>query len=118
MGLGEKLALLRENREIYQKELATYLGVSIGTISNYEKGIHEPDLETLSKLCDYYQVSADYLLDRTSIPLPISKIPPKQSEELEDLFLDLTKLSKTNLEVVQKFVSFLQDNETKNRKGK
>lgn len=116
MRLGEKLALLRENKEIYQKELATYLEVSIGTISNYEKGIHEPDLETLCKLADYYEVSADYLLGRTDIPLPVSKIPPKQPKDIEELFLDLTKLSQNNLEVVRRFVKFLQKNELKDQK--
>lgn len=111
MVLGEKLALLREKREIYQKELATYLEVSIGTISNYEKGIHEPDLETLCKLSDYYGVTTDYLLGRTSVPVPASMIPTKQPVDIEELFLDLTRLSPANLEVIRKFVKFLQKNE-------
>ncbi|MCM1044033.1 MAG: helix-turn-helix domain-containing protein [Candidatus Gastranaerophilales bacterium] len=111
MVLGEKLALLREKKEIYQKELATYLEVSIGTVSNYEKGIHEPDLETLCKISDYYGVTTDYLLGRTSIPVQDSTIPTKQPMDIEELFLDLTRLSPNNLEVIRKFVTFLQKDE-------
>lgn len=63
--LGETLIRLRNERGLLQKELAATLKVSIGTISNYEKGIHEPDLETLGELADYYGVTTDYLLGRT-----------------------------------------------------
>ena len=44
MKVGEILASLREERKIGQKELAVYLNVSIGTISNYEHNVHSPDL--------------------------------------------------------------------------
>lgn len=65
MEVGQILAELRTEKGIYQKELAAYLNVSIGTISNYEKGIHFPDLNTLCKLADYFGVTTDYLLGRT-----------------------------------------------------
>ncbi len=57
MNFGEKLYRLRVERGIYQKQLAAYLHVSVGTISNYENGIHSPDLKTLSKLASYFRVS-------------------------------------------------------------
>lgn len=79
MDFGEKLYRLRIERGIYQKQLAAYLHVSVGTISNYENGVHSPDLKTLCKLANYFHVSADYLLDRTEY------IPP-----IEDLSLPLT----------------------------
>lgn len=65
MNFGEKLFKLRTERGIYQKELAEYLEVSIGTISNYENGVHYPDLATLCKFAEYFHVSTDYLLDLT-----------------------------------------------------
>lgn len=49
-----------------QKELAVLLNMSVATISNYEKGVHSPDLSTICKLADYFQVTTDYLLGRTS----------------------------------------------------
>ena len=64
--IGQILSELRTERDLYQKELAVYLNVSIGTISNYEKGVHYPDLDTLCKLADYFGVTTDYLLNRTN----------------------------------------------------
>ena len=65
MGIGTKLIALRTERGIIQKELAAYLRVSVGTISNYEQDLHAPDLATLTKIADFYDVSTDYLLGRT-----------------------------------------------------
>lgn len=64
--VGVKIAKLRKEKEAGQKELAAFLKMSIGTVSNYEKGVHSPDLSTLCKLADYFQVTTDYLLGRTS----------------------------------------------------
>lgn len=74
MDFGEKLYRLRIERGIYQKQLASYLHVSVGTISNYENGVHSPDLKTLCKLANYFHVSADYLLDRTEYIPPIKDL--------------------------------------------
>ncbi len=63
---GEILTSLREERGIYQKELAAILKVSVGTVSNYENNIHFPDQEALLQLADYFGVTIDYLLGRTS----------------------------------------------------
>lgn len=74
MDFGEKLYRLRIERGIYQKQLAAYLHVSVGTISNYENGVHSPDLKTLCKLANYFHVSVDYLLDRTEYIPPIEDL--------------------------------------------
>lgn len=63
---GEILTSLREERGIYQKELAAILKVSVGTVSNYENNIHFLDQEALLQLADYFGVTVDYLLGRTS----------------------------------------------------
>ena len=54
---GEILTSLREERGIYQKELAAILKVSVGTVSNYENNIHFPDQDALLQLADYFGVS-------------------------------------------------------------
>ena len=63
--VGETIADLRTEREMGQKELAALLNVSVGTISNYEKGVHFPDLDSLRKMADLFDVTVDYLLGRT-----------------------------------------------------
>lgn len=74
MNFGEKLFQLRTERGIYQKQLAEYLSVSIGTISNYENSVHYPDLETLCRFAEYFKVSTDYLLDLTGNAMPIDSL--------------------------------------------
>lgn len=67
---GEILAELRQDRNLTQKDLAKYLHVSPGTVSNYENNIHLPDLEKILILANYFGVTTDYLLGRT--PFSIS----------------------------------------------
>ena len=59
---------IREDKDIKQKDIAKYLNVSQNTYSQYETGVISLTAEVLIKLADYYNVSIDYLLDRTSIP--------------------------------------------------
>ena len=54
MTTGEILAELRRDKNIGQKELATFLRVSVGTVSNYENDVHAPDLRTLCRLADFF----------------------------------------------------------------
>ncbi|MCR2046330.1 helix-turn-helix domain-containing protein [Acetatifactor muris] len=68
--VGQRLSQLRKERELGQKELAALLNMSIGTISNYENNVHAPDLATLCKLADFFQVTTDYLLGRTGYRCP------------------------------------------------
>lgn len=59
------LALLRQEKGISQRKAAKELGVSQALLSHYENGIREPGLAFVARACDYYRVSADYLLGRT-----------------------------------------------------
>lgn len=77
MDFGERLYRLRVERGVYQKELAVYLNVSVGTISNYENSIHCPDLNALCKLAEYFHVSVDYLLGCTEYDAPIDDLNQK-----------------------------------------
>ncbi len=65
----KNLRALREDRDIKQRELAQFLNVSQNTYSQYETGVISLTAEVLIKLADYYDVSIDYLLDRTDNPL-------------------------------------------------
>lgn len=63
---SQALSHLRHEKGISQRLAAQELGVSQALLSHYENGIREPGLAFVVKACDYYQVSADYLLGRTS----------------------------------------------------
>lgn len=59
------LKQLRSEKHISQSELASALNISNRTISMYEQGNSEPTVETLIKLADFFNVSADYLIGRS-----------------------------------------------------
>ena len=59
---------IREDRDIKQKDIAKYLNISQNTYSQYETGVISLTAEVLIKLSDFYDVSIDYLLDRTNNP--------------------------------------------------
>lgn len=59
------LSLLRREKGISQRTAAAALGISQALLSHYENGIREPGLPFVVKACDYYGVSADFLLGRT-----------------------------------------------------
>lgn len=61
----KNLRNIREDRDLKQKDLAAILNVSQNTYSQYETGTISLTADILIKLADYYNVSIDYLLDRT-----------------------------------------------------
>ena len=60
--LGEKLKLYREKHNMTQKEVAKILGVEPGTISKYELGMIEPNIESIKKLAEIFNLKIDELL--------------------------------------------------------
>ena len=56
------LKQLRLNKDMYQKDVAKYLGVDRTTYVKYENGTSEPDIETIKKLASLFDVSVNYLL--------------------------------------------------------
>ncbi|MBE7090315.1 MAG: helix-turn-helix transcriptional regulator [Clostridiales bacterium] len=56
---------LREDNDKTQQEIADYLGTSQTMYARYERGANEMPLRHLFKLCQYYRVSADYILGLT-----------------------------------------------------
>lgn len=65
---------LREDRDLTQQQIADYLLCDQSLYSKYERGERPLPLEYADKLADYYKVSVDYLLGRTS---QVSPYPPK-----------------------------------------
>ncbi|MDD5924025.1 MAG: helix-turn-helix transcriptional regulator [Clostridia bacterium] len=63
---GRTITLLRKERKLSQKQVANDMGVSQALLSHYEKGIRHCSFELLVAFADYYNVSCDYLLGRTS----------------------------------------------------
>lgn len=63
--LGKAIKDLRIAQGISQRELGEKLGVCNQTVSFWESGKREPDLDTLIIISDYFGVSVDYLLGKS-----------------------------------------------------
>lgn len=66
MELGEKIKFQRKKRKISQKELAKHLLVSRQTISNWENGKNNPDIENLILLSDFFCIDITYFINEST----------------------------------------------------
>lgn len=64
MSFGHKLRDLRKQSNLSQIELAKALNITNQTLSHYELNKRIPDLNMISKMADYFDISVDYLLGR------------------------------------------------------
>lgn len=62
MNLGEKIRRFREEQNMTQKDIAEILEVEPGTISKYETGMIEPNIESLKRLAETFNITVDELI--------------------------------------------------------
>ena len=62
---SDTMAALRRERGLSQRAAAADLRISQALLSHYENGAREPGLDFVCRACEYYGVTADYLLGRT-----------------------------------------------------
>ena len=118
--IGELIAELRKDLRLKQTDVAAYLGVSAGTISNYECGRYEPDLGTVRQLSKLFNVTSDYLLgltDNKYTTLQLKRAFGSHST-LEDCLSVLQRLNKVDqnaLEIVLQTFKATPQNTQKER---
>ena len=66
--LNSRLRDLREDRDYTQAQIAEVLGTTQQVYSRYENGINEMPVRHLRRLCEFYQVSADFVLGLPPFP--------------------------------------------------
>ena len=110
METGKILMELRKEKNLGQKELVAYLSLSTGTISNYENGVHSPDLVTLCKLADYFDVTTDYLLNRTAYRYSAKKMDQHLSRDytLSDVVDTVLTFNSVSIGHLMEYARFLQ----------
>lgn len=82
---AQTLSQLRHEKGVSQRQAAQALEVSQALLSHYENGAREPGLAFVCRACDYYGVSADFLLGRAPSPT----CTPEQLEALRVLVQDV-----------------------------
>ena len=65
-----RLRDLREDHDLTQAEIASYLNIKQNTYSQYENGVRQIPHELLVKLAIYYNTSVDYILELTNVDAP------------------------------------------------
>lgn len=68
-----RLKELREDKDLYQKDIADFLNIDQSNYSKYELEKVNIPIEYLRKLADYYNTSVDYILYRTDERKPYKK---------------------------------------------
>ena len=109
--MKNNIKIVREQRNLTQKDCANELGITLRAWQGYEQGIREPKFEYLCKIADMFGVTTDYLLGReTGEPETIDKLAgefnmSKFEKEVLESYLSLPKDMRGNLmEFLQNFV--------------
>lgn len=120
MGVGKIKAQaiirnLREERKLTQSYIAKYLGVVQQTYSNYEKGYTLISLEHMSKLADYYGVSTDYIMGRTSFCKPATELNAEYSDNkaIGTVLSEILQLGMDRRRDLLDYIEFLKLKEAK-----
>lgn len=109
---------LREEKGLYQKDLAKLLNVSVPAIAQYESGKRDMSTESLKKLAEHLEVSTDYLLGKSDI-----RNPETNNNDLLDLakvgftkenYNPPTEKQKEQIRTI--IETILQDNKKDNKK--
>lgn len=88
---GERLKELREEKNMTQEELSSYLNVTRQSISGYETGSSEPVLENLVIISKIFNVSIDYLLGLTKDRYNINALDKRDKAMVYDFIKLLEK---------------------------
>ncbi|MPN48655.1 hypothetical protein SDC9_196266 [bioreactor metagenome] len=109
MDFATRLYELRENANLKQIELAQKINLKSSAISKYEKGLTQPNIETLIKLSEIFSVSVDYLIGISDIPNPYTaeNYTPKEANIIQKY----RKLTKENQIRIDERISAIIDSQ-------
>jgi transcriptional regulator with XRE-family HTH domain len=123
---GERLKQLRLEQGLTQIQLAKYLNTTHSTVNRYEKGVHQPDMDTLNRLAEYFNVTTDYLLGRTEERNNSEKVSEalqddpelqefwdmlKDREDLQILFKQTKNLDAKEIQQIIRIIKAIEDEE-------
>ena len=108
--LREILRELREDHDLKQETVASYLGIEQQSYSNYENGNRGIPIWVVIKLSDYYKVSTDYLLSAGSNYLGSHNLRNAYLNNitLHDVLYDIQKLNSDNRKDLLRYLDYLK----------
>ena len=89
-----RIKKVREKNKISQAKLADFLNITQQAVSAYEKEEREPNIDTLNKIADYFNVTVDYLLGRTDTPNTVTLEGDQIPGSLRNVDVELIEMIK------------------------
>jgi len=81
----KNLKSIRKKRGFTQSEVAKHLNIAPTSYSKYERGERNPDPDTLKRLSEFLDISVDYIIGNTDIPLTLAQVRfDKEVDHLSD----------------------------------
>ena len=109
---GERMRILRQNLGISQQQVDDKLNISRNLLSNYERGIRQPDYQMLVRLADFYEVSLDYLLGRSDTYKTQNVCTDRETEIINRVL----RLSDESIRDLLRYVDLLELRDAKEQK--
>lgn len=96
-----RLKFLREEKGLFQSDIAKILGVSIAAVGFYENEKRDMSPDTIIKLAEYFDVTTDYLLGKSDIrnPEEIKNIPHANAGGVDTTGLDEDDLKELQAQI-------------------
>lgn len=91
-------------RKLTQKDVADFLGADRSTYAKYETGDSEPNFDTLSRLSDFFGVSIEYLMGRSS-----TKRPSIYDDDIKFALFGTTDIDDATLEDIKAYARFKRE---------
>ncbi|AEH46326.1 MAG: transcriptional regulator [Parageobacillus thermoglucosidasius] len=108
--LGEKLKYLRKQHNWTQEQLAQHLNISRSQISKWENGELLPDVQSLEKLSNLYEVSIDFLIGKHTTKKELLREMNLlyQTDRIDEKMLDIIDYFKQNPDMEEMMYSLAQ----------
>ena len=112
-----RLKFLREEKGLFQKDIAKLLNVSVPAVNQYESGKRDMSTDTLIILSEYFGVTTDYLLGKTDIRNPGQQI----DDVLNEAMIGMSKeeyeaLNETQKKQIRDFAIFVKNQNEEKKK--
>ena len=69
----KKITILRKQKNLSQEDLAKILNIGQSTLSGYETGCYEPDINTLIKIANYFNIDKGYDISKAALTETVNK---------------------------------------------
>lgn len=94
----EQLKKLRKERGLNQAAIAQVLNISVSAYGNYELDQREPNIESLKKLADFYNVSVDYIIGRDLHPSSYNNLTEEDKQNGATISSPYNNFSEADIE--------------------